>query len=85
MLLSLGLFCRNRCIARYLQRGFAQPAPSSAAPAHHRLISAAAAAHTATVPAQLMQWTRAASDTVVTSARPLAPSDASHDGIAKVS
>jgi hypothetical protein len=85
MSLLFGLLrCSSRFVALHLLRGSAQPVPSSTALADHRRVSSAAAAPTATLPAHLQRWTRSASDTIVTSARPLAPSDASHDGIAKV-
>jgi hypothetical protein len=84
-MLSLALFRRGNCIARNLLRGAARVAASSpSASADHRLASSFAAASAHAASAQPMQWTRAAADTLVTSARPLTPSDASYDGIAKV-
>ncbi len=75
------MFVRGNCVARNLLRGAIRLAgPSSSASAHRRLFSSIPAA----VSAQPQQWTRTATDTLVTSARPLTPSDASYDGIAKV-
>ena len=84
-MLALVLLSTSRRSAPHLLPLVARLAPPSTA----RLIarsssSATAAAASPAGAAQPLQWSRAASDTVVTSARPLTPSDASHDGIAKV-
>jgi hypothetical protein len=76
VMIWLAMLCKSRSFFRHLLRSSSQLLPVD-----RRLLSSAAPA---TAPAQPLQWTRAASDTIVTSARPLAPSDASHDGIAKV-
>jgi hypothetical protein len=78
---SRRLFCRFISRFKYLHL----PAHHSiAAPALSRPFASAASPSGSAPSVQALQWTRAASDTLVTSARPLAPSDASHDGIAKV-
>lgn len=84
-MLSIALFSKgNRAVRSFLRGTIRLRSSKFTAVADRRLASATAAASGNVVSVQPLQWTRAAADTLVTSARPLAPSDASYDGIAKV-
>jgi hypothetical protein len=84
-MLSIKRLCVNHTVARHVLRCGSSAGFSLPAPAHRRPFSSAATTSTSAHSTQPIQWMRAASDTLVTSARPITPSDASHDGIAKVS